>query len=661
MRPLKMQTTSLIQNLTIPKETQDRIIYKALLTRRVEETLLELYGKGELYGTVHTCLGQEFTGAIINEFLRPGDSIFSNHRCHGHFLSFTEDVVGLIGEIYGNSLGVCGGKGGSQHLCKNGFYSNGIQGGIIPVAAGLAWAKKLKDNENISIVFIGDGTLGEGVLYETLNIVSKWNLPLIIIVENNLYSQSTSQNEVLAGSICDRASAFSIRTEISSIWDIDHFFRSAEQLIDYTRTTSKPSFFRIDSYRLGPHSKGDDHRQFKEMEHYKSIDPLNLIINSDKNIPIFEEEISEKISQAVQKIKQSQNAESTFFSLTPLKWENPFSLTTNNSLRFGQAINETFKDLMLENEKIYFIGEDVRSPYGGAFKISQELSSKFPGRVLNTPISEAAIVGIGNGLALEGYRPIIEIMFGDFITLALDQIINHAAKFRYMYNEQVRVPIIIRTPMGGGRGYGPTHSQTLDRHLLGIPGIRVVALNNLIHPKSVYESLLNSSEDPTVVLENKVLYTKYLRTTAPEGFRSCFVNEKNYPAVIIEPETHYVDITLITYGGLSELAFEILSELFSEHEIIAQLICPIQIYPFEISPYLDLINKSRAVFLIEEGQGFANFSSELISQFSQLNLGKSPKFHRISADPSPIPSSKSLENLVLISKEKVINSIIQNL
>ena len=152
------------------------------------------------------------------------------------------------------------------------------------------------------------------------------------------------------------------------------------------------------------------------------------------------------------------------------------------------------------------IGEDIRSPYGGAFKVTKGLSDHFPDRVFNAPISEASIVGMGNGLALHGHLPVCEIMFGDFMTLACDQFINHASKFRRMYNQQVTVPIVIRTPMGGGRGYGPTHSQSLEKHFMGVPHTQCLALHERISPEIVYNRLFDSIDRPTLVIENKLLY-----------------------------------------------------------------------------------------------------------------------------------------------------------
>ena len=186
-------------------------LHTAYLVRTVEQQLLALFSAGKLSGTTHTCIGQEMTAVALAASLdRAKDVIVSNHRCHGHYLAWTDDPDGLLAEVMGQGTGVCGGLGGSQHLSATGFFSNGIQGGIVPVAAGLAFAKKLAGSDGIVAVCIGDGTLGEGVVYETLNIASKWKLPLLVLLGNNLYAQSTSQTETLAGEICGRAAAFGI-------------------------------------------------------------------------------------------------------------------------------------------------------------------------------------------------------------------------------------------------------------------------------------------------------------------------------------------------------------------------------------------------------------------------------------------------------------------
>ena len=637
-------------------EVRQRIIRKALLARKVEERLLDLFGQGKLFGTVHTCIGQEFSGAVLTEFLQPGDSIFSNHRCHGHFLSFTNDVQGLIAEIMGKQTGVCGGRGGSQHLCKDGFYSNGIQGGIVPVSAGLALARKFNGDNKIAVVFIGDGTLGEGAIYEAFNIASKWELPLLVVLENNGYAQSTNQQETLAGDICDRAAAFGLRTEKADTWNWQGLYSTAGELVDYVRSESKPAFLQVNTFRLKAHSKGDDNRARNEVEPFEKRDPLNLLLAEGTPALVgLLDEVNQLVDEAVAAadVAPYATAEATSIEPQPLEW-----VTSKvQKKRLVQALNQTFKDLMSQNAKIMFIGEDVKSPYGGAFKVAQGLSDLFPDRVFNTPISEAAIVGIGCGLAMEGYYPFVEIMFGDFTTLILDQLLNHASKFRYMYNDQVTTNLVVRSPMGGGRGYGPTHSQTLDRHFMGIPGLRIVAINNLIEPMNVYRPLLNAGSEPTLLIENKLLYALNLREKLPEGFKLLTSNE-TFPTVLLKPESNALDVTLIGYGGLSDTLVTVAERLFEEFDLIAQIICPTQIYPFSINPFLDLISDSKFLVLVEEGQGFAGFGAEVVAQIAETNAALLKRVKRIVPQAIPIPACGPAEKEMLPNVDNIVTSIL---
>ena len=298
------------------------------------------------------------------------------------------------------------------------------------------------------------------------------------------------------------------------------------------------------------------------------------------------------------------------------------------------------------------------SPYGGAFKISKDLSDLFPGRVLNTPISEAAIVGLGSGLALEGYRPFIELMFGDFSGLAFDQIVNHAAKFENMYNDQVKVNVVVRTPMGGRRGYGPTHSQTLDRHFLGVPGLRVLAINHLMEPSLIYEELLVGNPGPTLLIENKKLYTTNLLHQPPEGFVTYISNEM-YPTVHIRPSSDAIDVTLVGYGGMSEILVNSANELFEEHDIVAQLIVPVQIYPFDVRPYLPVFRASPAIVFVDEGQGFASFSSEIIAQLSEIEPSLLQRIKRVYPPAISIPASGAMEKAMLPEIESVIDAALE--
>jgi acetoin:2,6-dichlorophenolindophenol oxidoreductase subunit alpha len=245
--------------------------------RRFEESLLDLFSQGKLVGTTHTYIGQEANGVgIIDHLDRERDIVFSNHRCHGHYLAFTDDAFGLLCEVMGKAPGVCGGKGGSQHLCNGNFYSNGVLGSIVPVATGIALAEKKRGTGAVSTVFLGDGTLGEGVTYESLNMASLWKLPVFFVVENNHYAQSTSVKLELAGSISARAAAFGIETDELETTDVEEIHAAAGRAVARVRETGNPFFLLLDTYRFSPHSKGDDNRDPAEIEKRRERDPLTV-------------------------------------------------------------------------------------------------------------------------------------------------------------------------------------------------------------------------------------------------------------------------------------------------------------------------------------------------------------------------------------------------
>jgi acetoin:2,6-dichlorophenolindophenol oxidoreductase subunit alpha len=253
----------------------DRRYRRMAAIRRFEETLLRLFDEGVLNGTTHCCIGQEADAVGVIEHLRVDDHVFSNHRCHGHYLARTGDAAGLLAEVMGRPEGVCGGIGGSQHLCAPGFMSNGVLGGTVPNAAGIAMASQLNGSDAVSVVFVGDGALGEGSVYEALNLASLWSLPLLVVCEDNAWAQSTPRHHSLAGSIPDRFRAFGIPVRHLDTTDVDVIADAAGEEVAATRAAG-PRALVIETYRLCHHSKNDDNRPAEEVAGRWSLDPLEI-------------------------------------------------------------------------------------------------------------------------------------------------------------------------------------------------------------------------------------------------------------------------------------------------------------------------------------------------------------------------------------------------
>jgi TPP-dependent pyruvate/acetoin dehydrogenase alpha subunit len=256
----------------------DAELYECIYTiRRFEETLLENFPKGVFSGTTHTSLGQEADSVGVLSHLQAGDVVFSNHRGHGHFLAAGGDPRLLFAELMGRRSGVCGGRGGSQHLCWGNFYSNGVQGGISPVATGMALAEKHKRSGAVVIAFLGDGTLGEGVVYEALNMAALWKAPILYVVENNRIAQTTPVDLALAGNIAARFSAFGIPIAELDSSDVCLISSLAQEQLDGVREQGGPRALILHTCRFGPHSKGDDTRPPEAVERLRQErDPLNI-------------------------------------------------------------------------------------------------------------------------------------------------------------------------------------------------------------------------------------------------------------------------------------------------------------------------------------------------------------------------------------------------
>jgi TPP-dependent pyruvate/acetoin dehydrogenase alpha subunit len=262
----------------VVEQAQQLDRFRALARIRCfEETVLAEFGRGRFYGTTHTYLGQEANAVGVLSHLLPGDLVVSNHRCHGHFLAYGGDPRALFAELMGKATGVCGGRGGSQHLHWGDFYSNGILGGTLPLATGMALAEKMKHTGKVVVAFLGDGALGEGVVYESLNMAALWEIPLLIVLENNRIAQTTPIELNLKGKISDRFQAFSIPVKELDSSDVEEIFPLAGKVLSQVRSAQYPGALVLHTCRFGPHSKGDDTRSPSEIAWLRANrDPLAL-------------------------------------------------------------------------------------------------------------------------------------------------------------------------------------------------------------------------------------------------------------------------------------------------------------------------------------------------------------------------------------------------
>ncbi len=328
-------------------------------------------------------------------------------------------------------------------------------------------------------------------------------------------------------------------------------------------------------------------------------------------------------------------------------------------MRVLESLNAGLRGALADCQQAWLIGEDLLDPYGGAFKVAQGLSTEFPERVITTPVSEAGIVGLGVGMALRGMRPVIEIMFGDFLTLAADQLVNHAAKLHWMSGGKVKVPLVVRTPMGGRRGYGPTHSQTLEKHFLGVPGLRVVAACEFDEPGAMLRSALLDDDDPVLFVEHKLLYALLVQDldSTPgvemERIGSVYPTYRRRIAGAPAPI-----LTLAAYGYMAHLALEAQDRLAYEHEIFSDLLVFTQLSPLPQAPLLESLAQTGALLTVEEGSRTAGWGAEVLAQALESRIPLK-RARRIAARNLPVPAAQSLEAVVLPQVDDILAAALE--
>jgi pyruvate/2-oxoglutarate/acetoin dehydrogenase E1 component len=318
---------------------------------------------------------------------------------------------------------------------------------------------------------------------------------------------------------------------------------------------------------------------------------------------------------------------------------------------YARALGDALRGALAADRRVILLGEDIADPYGGAFKVTRGLSTAFPDRVRATPISEGAITGVAAGLALAGYRPVVEIMFGDFLTLCFDQIVNHIVKYGAMYDGGVRCPVIVRTPSGGGRGYGPTHSQSLEKHFLGVPHLQVVAASLWHDPKALFARFL-AGDAPVLHIEHKLLYplTAGLAEVAPADP----VTEEGSPGMPPTMSFRLVArescrLTVIAYGYQAELVRRVVERLGVEEELFVELLVPAQIAPVDYEPLVASAAVTGRVLTVEEGASGWSWGTEIASELGRRLFGslrRAPDVLTSSADVIPSAGDREAEVLV---------------
>jgi len=630
-----------------------------VLIRVVEEEIGIRYGEQKMRCPVHLCIGQEASAAAICGSLEDKDIVFSNHRAHGHYIAKGGNIRRLIAELYGKESGCCGGKGGSMHLTdiESGFMaSTPIVASTVPIATGAAMAIKKRGHENISVSFFGDGAMECGVIQESMNYAATNNLPVVYCCENNFYSVYTHKKVRVPADrdYCKMAEALglkTIRVDGNSLVDIVDMINMVRT---DTITHGRPWFVELETYRLIEHCgpQRDEHLG------YRSEDEVRLWEGRDP-IRRYEEEYGEIYSKdEIKKLRGRideifDDVETETMVVAHYEGNNACIRTGDickqeidnckKSKTYAECIREGLKQILSIYSESYIIGLGVPDPKG-IFGTTEGLVEQFGNeRILDMPLSEHAMTGIAIGSSIMGMRPILTHQRLDFSLVSIDQIVNQAAKWNYMFNGQMRINMIIRMIVGRGWGQGPQHSQSLHAWFAHVPGLRVVVPSTPEDAQGMMLSLVNIGE-PAIIIEHRWLHG--LRQEVPSKPVAVDVRKSR---VIVKGK----HITLI---GVSYMTAECLkaAELLKEYNIEAEVIDLRVVSPLDKQTMVESARKTGLVLVADTGHKEFSTSAEIsatITEGAMTNLRK--PVYRACIPDYPTPTSSSLSSEYYLEAEDI--------
>lgn len=653
-----------------------KVAESALLIRGVEQSLLDKFEEGLLAGTTHTCIGQELIAIALADFVDlDKDFVLGAHRAHGHYLALTGDIDGLLAEVAGLESGICRGRGGSQHLYRPGFLTNGIQGGGAGLSVGIALGLDRSAEKGIVVSILGDGTLGQGLVYESWNLASVLNVPTLFLVEDNGYAQSTRSADVFVGDLRARALGFGLNYICVADDDFCQLSEKVGEAVQHVRSGQGPMLLHVKTRRLMAHSKGDDSRDNAELEQLVKEDPLTHLL---QRLPKGEKEaliarINSLIDESWIRVLEEKNAQKQFTDFgglvepLPLQQDaiTQIQLRTRDRRGFIDSLNDGLRKAIVEQD-ILVIGEDICDPYGGAFKVTKGLSSDHPKSVLNMPISEAAICALANGFSLTGKKTVVEFMFADFSALAADQVINHAAKFKQMFGSESFAGILIRMATGGWRGYGPTHSQSLERVFMGFGGVEIFAPNSIGSPEDLFLCALESKAGCCIFAEGKSLYplrSADLSRIQDYKLSRTAAHSPNFALLHQSPNLTRCDVLIISYGEVFDVAFDSVGEL-SKHGLHPDFVVFEQIQPVTLDIFGTLHKQYDLVIVADASIVTFGFGAEVLALCTELKstlnfLRPDTSFLRVGGSLVS-PASRALEEQLAITSQIFVKTILSN-
>jgi 2-oxoisovalerate dehydrogenase E1 component len=492
------------------------------LIREFEERVSGLYRGGEVPGFVHLSIGQEASAVGACWPLAVADVITSNHRGHGHCLAKGLAPEPMMAELFARVTGTNKGLGGSMHIADPDlgiFGANGIVAAGVPIAGGAALAIRLRKQRNVVVSFFGDGAVAQGAFHEAANLAALWKLPVVFFCENNGYAEFSPIADQHPVPLAARAAGYGLKFVSVDGNDIEAVATAMTDIVARIRDGAGPVFVEAATYRWHGHYEGDPekYRTKDELSQWQERDPLVIArarlagrgVDSAA-LRQVDAEVAARIEAAVEAARQAPQPDiavlrSSVYAARPVIAEPDWQPSADGeTFRTMDAVRLALEGELAADPDVFIAGVDVGKG-GNVFALTRGLYARWPERLLDTPISETAVMGLAVGGAMAGMKPVVELMYLDFLGVCFDQILNQAAKLRFMTGGKARMGLTIRTQFGGGRSSGAQHSQSLEALLAHIPGLTVVMPST---PADTYGLLRAAIRDPNPVIfiENRQQY-----------------------------------------------------------------------------------------------------------------------------------------------------------
>jgi 2-oxoisovalerate dehydrogenase E1 component len=633
--------------------------------RRFDEKVTELFNSGLVKGTAHSYVGQEAVAAGACANLREDDYIVGNHRGHGHCLAKGARVDLMMAELMGRETGYCRGLGGSMHIAAldlNILGCNGIVAAGVPLGAGAALAAKIQGTDRVALTFFGDGGANQGVIHETMNLAAVWRLPFIFLCENNHYALSTASSRTTAGeSIAKRAAGYGIPNARIDGNDVLAVYATVREAVARARAGEGPTFIEAVTYRWGGHSMRanlPDYRTRDEERDWMERDPIARFARRLQDegaatlmrLKELDEAVEVELDRAVAFAQQS--PEPTVELMESAVYAPHIAVVEptdrrGRELTMAEALNQALTQEMERDARVFVMGEDV-GLIGGIFQVTRGLRERFgEERVRDTPISEATFVGAGVGAAIAGLRPIVEIQIWDFVAMTMDQVVNQAAKFRYMLGGRPTVPLVLRGPQGGGIRLAAQHSQSLEAWFAHVPGLVVVAPSTPYDAKGLLTSAIRD-DNPVIFLEHKALYA--IKGEVPEAPYAI-------PLGRADVKRAGTDVTVVATQAMVGRALAAAADLAREG-ISVEVIDPRTLVPLDEATILASVGKTGRLVIAHEAVKRGGFGAEIAAIVAEkaIDVLDAP-IVRVAARNVPMPYNDSLERATIPSQADIADAV----